>query len=328
MSTKRRALILGISGQDGAYLARLLLGKGYEVHGSSRDQGSVSFNGLRELGVQGPVRLHSAAPSDFKSVLELFRAVKPAEAYNLSGQNSVGLSFEQPLETFESITTANLNILEAIRFSRQKVRFYNASSGECFGDTGGRRSNESTPFRPRSPYGVAKAAAFWATVNYREAYGMHVCSGILFNHESPLRPERYVTRKIVAAAARIAAGAKERLKLGDLSVRRDWGYAGDYVDAMWRMLQARKPTDYVICTGRSHALSEFVAAAFGAFELDWRKHVIIDRRLFRPSEIRSNGGDPSRAKRELGWKPTLGFRQLVERMARAESARLRGEAWA
>jgi GDPmannose 4,6-dehydratase len=328
MSTKRRALILGISGQDGAYLARLLLGKGYAVHGSSRDQGSASFSGLQELGVRSRVRLHSAAPSDFKSVLGLFKAVKPHEAYNLSGQNSVGLSFEQPLETFESISTANLNILEAIRFSRQKVRFYNASSGECFGDTGGRRSTDSTPFHPRSPYGVAKAAAYWAAVNYREAYGMHVCSGILFNHESPLRPERYVTRKIVAAAARIAAGSKERLKLGDLSVRRDWGFAGDYVEAMWLMLQARSPKDYVICTGRSHALRDFVEAAFTTFGLDWRRHVSIDRSLFRPSEIRSNGGDPARARRELGWRPRLGFRQLVEAMARAEAARLRGEAWA
>ncbi len=321
---KKRALIFGVSGQDGAYLSRLLLSKGYEVHGSSRDQASASFEGLKAAGVRDRVRLHSAAPNDFRSVLDLIKAVKPREAYNLSGQNSVGLSFEQPVETFESISTANLNILEAIRFSKLPVRFYNASSGECFGDTGGKKANEQTPFRPKSPYGVAKAAAFFAAANYREAYGLHVCSGILFNHESPLRPERFVTRKVVAAAARIAAGSKETLRLGDVSIRRDWGWAPDYVEAMWHMLQPARPQDYVIATGKTHALKDFIAEAFGAFGLNWRRHVKFDKALKRPSEIRSNGGDSSKARRELGWKAAYGMKDVAKAMAHAEAERLQG----
>jgi GDPmannose 4,6-dehydratase len=326
--TKKRAIIFGVSGQDGAYLARLLLSKGYQVHGSSRDMAAASFDGLRDLGLHDKVRLHSAAPNDFRSVLDIFKAVKPHEAYNLSGQNSVGLSFEQPVETFESISSANLNILEAVRFSRLKLRFYNASSGECFGDLGQAKASEKTPFRPRSPYGVAKAAAFWAAANYREAYGIHVCSGILFNHESPLRQSRFVTRKIVAAAARIAAGSKETLRLGDLSIRRDWGWADEYVEAMWLMLQRPQPKDYVIATGRSASLKDFVAEAFAAFGLNWRKHVRLDASLYRPAEIRANAGDPGLARRELGWKPRWGMAQVVKAMAKAESSRLRGEPWA
>ena len=325
---KKRALIFGVSGQDGAYLSRLLLNKGYEVHGSSRDQASASFEGLKAVGVRAKVRLHSAAPNDFRSILDLIKAVKPREAYNLSGQNSVGLSFEQPVETFESISTANLNILEAIRFSKLPVRFYNASSGECFGDTGTKKADETTPFRPKSPYGVAKAAAFWAAGNYREAYGIHVCSGILFNHESPLRPERFVTRKVVSAAARIAAGSKETLRLGDVSIRRDWGWAPDYVDAMWRMLQPKRPQDYVIATGKTFALKDFVAEAFGAFNLDWRKHVKLDKALKRPSEIRANGGNASKARRDLGWKPAFDMKDVAGAMAHAEAERLQGRSGA
>lgn len=321
---KKKALIFGVSGQDGAYLSRLLLAKGYEVHGSSRDQGAASFDGLKAVGVLDKVRLHSAAPNDFRSVLDLIKAVKPREAYNLSGQNSVGLSFEQPVETFESISTANLNILEAIRFSARSVRFYNASSGECFGETGRGKASESTPFKPKSPYGVAKAAAYWAAANYREAYGLHVCSGILFNHESPLRHERFVTRKVVAAAARIAAGSKETLRLGDVSIGRDWGWAPDYVDAMWRMLQAPEPQDYVIATGRTYTLKDFVAEAFGAFNLDWRRHVKLDKALKRPSEIRTNGGDSSKARRDLGWKASHDMRSVARAMAHAEAERLQG----
>jgi GDPmannose 4,6-dehydratase len=324
----KRALILGISGQDGAYLARFLVSKGYEVHGSSRDKATASFEGLRAFGLAERVKLHSAAPNDFRCVLDLFRGLKPAEIYNLSGQNSVGLSFEQPAETFESIGTANLNMLEAMRFSRLKTRFYNASSGECFGETGSRKADESSPFRPKSPYGVAKAAAYWAAANYREAYGLHVCSGILFNHESPLRPERFVTRKVAAAAARIAMGSKELLRLGDLEIRRDWGWAGDYVEAMWLMLQRSRPRDYVIATGHSHSLRDFVAEVFSAFGLNWRRHVKGDPGLKRPSEIRANGGNAALARRELGWKPGRGMPEVARAMATAEASRLRGESWA
>ncbi|HUL58429.1 MAG TPA: GDP-mannose 4,6-dehydratase, partial [Anaeromyxobacteraceae bacterium] len=259
-----RALIIGVSGQDGAYLAELLLGKGYEVHGTSRDANLANFSNLARLGIRERVRTLSVAPNDFRSTLTALAQVEPDELYNLSGQSSVGLSFDQPVETMESISIATLNLLEAIRFTKRKIRLYNASSGECFGDTGGHAADEQTPFRPRSPYAVAKAAAHFEVANYREAYGLFACSGILFNHESPLRPERFVTRKIVAAACRIAAGSEERLRLGNVRVKRDWGWAPEYVEAMWRMLQQDRPDDYVIATGETRSLEEFAAAAFAA----------------------------------------------------------------
>jgi GDPmannose 4,6-dehydratase len=319
----KRALIFGISGQDGAYLAHLLLSKGYEVHGSSRDVATTSFGGLKQLGVERKVKLHSASPTDMHSVLTLFKAVKPKEVYNLSGQNSVSLSFEQPLETNESINQANLNILEAIRFSGFPVRFFNASSGECFGDTGIHLADEKTPFYPRSPYGVAKAAAYWMAVNYREAYGVYVCSGIMFNHESPLRSERFVTRKVIAAAARIAAGSREVLRLGNIGIRRDWGWAPDYVEAMWRMLQKPTPEDYVIATGKPAFLKDFVREAFSVFDLKWKDHVKLDAALIRPSEIIANGGNASKARKKLGWKPTLTLKGIVSAMADAEVVRMK-----
>jgi GDPmannose 4,6-dehydratase len=315
---KRRALIFGISGQDGAYLAQWLLKKGYQVDGTSRDAATADFGRLKSLGLGAQVRLHSVVLSDFRSVHEVLKATRPQEAYNLSGQSSVGLSFSQPMETFESITLGGLNILEALRLIKGRTRFYNASSGDCFGDTGGKKADESAAFRPHSPYGVAKAAAFWAVANYRQAYGLHASSGLLFNHESPLRPERFVTRKVVAAAARIARGSREKLALGDLSIRRDWGWAPDYVQAMWAMLQRPRGGDYVIATGRNHSLQEFVAAAFACFGLDWRAHVKIDRRFFRPDEIRSNCGNAGKARRDLGWKAALDMSGVVERMAEAE----------
>jgi GDPmannose 4,6-dehydratase len=313
-----RALIIGVSGQDGAYLSELLLGKGYEVYGTSRDANLSRFEGLARLGTRDRVGLLSMAPNDFRSVLTALTQVAPDEVNNLSGQSSVGLSFEQPVETMESVSLATLNLLEAIRFMRQPVRFYNASSGECFGDTGGAPASEETPFRPRSPYAVAKAAAHFQVANYREAYGLFACSGILFNHESPLRPERFVTRKIAAAAARIADGSGERLRLGNLDVQRDWGWAPEYVDAMWRMLQQERPDDFVVATGETRSLREFVGEAFAAVGLDWRGHVDVDPALFRPTDIAAGRADPGKAARELGWRATVGMAETVLRLVQAE----------
>jgi GDPmannose 4,6-dehydratase len=315
-----RALIIGVSGQDGAYLAQLLLGKGYEVFGSSRDANLATFGTLARLGIRERVKLLSVAPSDFRSVLTAIVQVEPDEIYNLSGQSSVGLSFEQPVETMESIGIATLNVLEAIRFSRRPIRFYNAGSGECFGDTRGQPATEDTPFRPRSPYAVAKAAAQFQVANYREAYGLFACTGILFNHESPLRPERFVTRKIVAAACRIAHGSGEKLRLGNTRVHRDWGWAPEYVEAMWRMLQHHRADDYVIATGDTRSLEEFVAAAFRAVALEWREHVVADPTLFRPTDIAANSASPEKAHRVLGWRAEVRMEEAVRRMVEAERA--------
>jgi GDPmannose 4,6-dehydratase len=288
------------------------------VHGTSRDAELASGRNLGALGIRERVPLHSVSPVDFRSVLQTVQKVAPDEIYNLSGQSSVGLSFSQPAETMESIATATLNLLEVLRIAAPKVRFYNAGSSECFGDTGGAAANEETAFRPRSPYGVAKTAAVQLVANYRESYGLFACSGLLFNHESPLRPARFVTRKITSAAARISAGSQERLKLGDLSVSRDWGWAPDAVNAMHLMLQQDTADDYVIATGATHSLEQFVAEAFAAAGLDWRAHVDFDPTLRRPSEIAHSLGDASKAERELGWSPRVDFSGIIERMVRAE----------
>lgn len=311
----KRALILGISGQDGSYLARLLLEKGYEVHGTSRDAQLARFEGLHRLGIYDRLRLHSASLLEFRNLLQVTTAVEPDEIYNLAGQTSVALSFEQPIEALESIGGGTFQILEVIRYLKAPIRFYNASSSECFGDMPrGSAADETTPFRPRSPYATAKAAAHWATANYREAYGLFGCSGILFNHESPMRPARFVTQKIITTAKRIAAGEPIKLELGSLDVSRDWGYAPEYVDAMWRMLQQERAGDYVIATGESHTLREWVAKTFERLGLDWRDHVVIDQSLYRPSEIDWSGGNPAKAHRELGWSSETGFDELVTRL--------------
>jgi GDPmannose 4,6-dehydratase len=314
----KRTLICGISGQDGAYLAKLLLDKGYEVIGTSRDAQIGSFGNLDRLGIREKIRLESMAPNDFRSVLQVVRRSAPDEIYNLAGQSSVGLSFDQPVETLESIAIGTINLLEAIRFVGTPIRFYGAGSSECFGDTVGLAANEETPFRPRSPYAVAKSAAYWQVANYREAYGLFACTGILFNHESPLRPERFVTRKIIAAACRIASGHGERLKLGTTSIRRDWGWAPEYIDAMWRMLQADRADDFVIATGKNHSLAEFAEAAFGCFGLHWLDYTDIDENLFRPTDISEGRGDASKAARLLGWKARLGMHDIVREMIAAE----------
>jgi GDPmannose 4,6-dehydratase len=320
MTESKRALICGVSGQDGSYLARLLLSKGYEVSGTSRDAQMSSFRNLKRLGIEGKIHLESMAVTDFRSVLQTLRKTTPDEIYNLAGQSSVGLSFQQPVETLESISTGTLNILEAIRIVELPVRFYNASSGECFGDTNGVAAKEDTPFRPRSPYAVAKAAAFWETANYREAYGLFACSGILYNHESPLRPERFVTRKIVAAAVRIASGSKEKLQLGNLNIQRDWGWAPEYVDAMWRMLQQPEARDYVIATGEMNRLSDFVEQAFSEVGLDWKEHVELDPAFLRPTDLTRGLGDPTKAEQELGWTAQYHMKDVVRMMIEGEKA--------
>lgn len=305
------ALICGISGQDGAYLAQLLISKGYRVVGTARDAQMSSLSNLESLGIRSQVTVVSMALNDFRSVLQVLSRSEPAEVYNLAGQSSVGLSFEQPVETLESISIGTLNLMEAIRFLNREIRFYSAGSSECFGDTGEIAANESTAFRPRSPYAVAKSAAFWQVSNYREAYGLFACSGILFNHESPLRPERFVTQKIVRAAYRIAAGSNEKLQLGNLEIYRDWGWAPEYVFAMWLMLQQSNPQDFVIASGATYSLEEFVAQAFQSLGLDWHEHVLVNHSLMRPTDLRFSRADPSLAASSLGWKAKFRMPEVV-----------------
>jgi len=318
----KRALICGVSGQDGAYLAQLLLDKGYQVFGTSRNVQSTSLDKLARLGILDRVTLASATLTDFRSILRVLADVQPEEVYNLSGQSSVGLSFDQPVETIESITVSTINLIEAIRFLNPKIRFYNAGSSECFGDTGADSADENTRFQPRSPYGVAKSAAHWVVRNYREAYGIFACTGILFNHESPLRPRQFVTQKIIEGACSIKGGTQDTLQLGNLAISRDWGWAPEYVDAMWRMLQVEAPDDLVIATGEAHSLSEFVACAFEAVGLDWRAHVKADAGALRPLDIAYNRGNASKAAAVLDWRATLTMPAIVERMvaARMEQA--------
>jgi GDPmannose 4,6-dehydratase len=318
----KRALICGVSGQDGAYLAQLLLEKGYQVWGTSRDAQVASFGNLVELGIAERVTLLSMAPTDFRSMLSSLSQSDPDEVYFLSGQSSVGLSFEQPAETIESFSLGVLNLLEAVRFLGKPVRIYHASSGECFGDVGPQKATEETPFHPRSPYGVAKASAHWLVTNYREAYGLFACNGILFNHESPLRPARFVTRKIVSAACRIAAGSAEKLVLGRLDIVRDWGWAPEYVEAMWLMLQTDKAEDYVIATGQCATLADFISLTFDCVGLDWHGFVVSDAKLFRPADIAFSGGNPAKAAKVLGWEAKTMLPQVVAKLVSAEHARL------
>lgn len=317
----KRALIFGIGGQDGAYLARLLLDKGYEVHGTSRDIAVARFDGLRQLGLLERVHLHSANLTDFRSVSTTLQAVRPDEIYNLSAQSSVQLSFEQPHETLNSIVAATLNLLEAIRFAGGAPRLYNASSGEMFGDTAGQPATEDTAFRPRSPYGISKASAHWLVETYRKGYGLFACSGILFNHESPLRSERFVTQKIVRAAVDIKSGNTKTLKLGNISIVRDWGWAPEYVDAMWRMLQADVADDYVIATGTPSSLQDFTRMAFAQCGLDWQEHVDSDPTLLRPYEVEYTVGNAAKAAQQLGWRAQSTMPDVVGKLIEAELER-------
>jgi GDPmannose 4,6-dehydratase len=310
----RRALICGIGGQDGAYLARMLLEKGYEVVGTSRDAMATSFGNLARLSIRERVRTVSMAINDFRSVLSVTKSVAPDEIYNLTGQSSVSLSFDQPVETMESIAMGTLNLLEAIRFVERPIRFYSAGSSECFGDTGDEPATEDTPFHPRSPYAVAKASAHGLVANYREAYGLFACTGILFNHESSLRPERFVTQKVVRAAARIATGSNEKLFLGNLDIHRDWGWAPEYVVAMWLLLQQNNADDFVIATGRTVSLQYFVEKAFAHFDLDWRRYVESDPSLLRPSDIRFGRANVAKAASLLGWHNKTDVDGVIEAM--------------
>ena len=317
----KKALIIGVSGQDGAYLARLLLEKGYEVHGTSRDHEVSSFSNLAALGIKERVNLASMVTSDFRSVLTTLQKADADEIYNLAGQTSVGMSFAYPVETFDSILIGTMNLLECIRLLKKPCRFYNAGSSEVFGNTE-TPADEQTNYHPRSPYATAKAAAHYAVANYREAYELFAATGILFNHESPLRPSRFVTRKIVSTAVRIANGSKERLQLGNLNVHRDWGWAPEYVDAMWRILQHDQAEDFVIATGRMHSLSDFVDRVFAVLGLAAHEHVDADGSLLRPLDISQSVGNPEKAHRLLGWSTRVDFDELVQNLVKGESRQL------
>lgn len=314
MSKIKTALICGVSGQDGGYLAQLLLSKHYSVWGTSRDAQGSTFANLRSLGIFDRVKLLSMVPEDFRSVFTAIQKSEPDEVYFLAGQSSVGLSFEQPAETIQSVVIGTLNMLEACRMVDKKIRFYHAGSSECFGDTKGEPANEKTPFNPRSPYAVAKSSAFWLVNNYREAYSLFACTGILFNHESPLRPIRFVTQKIISAAKRIGNGSKEILQLGRMDISRDWGWAPEYVEAMWLMLQQDKPEDFVIATGETYLLEDFVRLAFSAFDLDWREYVKQSDVFFRPTDLLISRADPKKSKLQLGWQAEINMPEVVEKM--------------
>jgi GDPmannose 4,6-dehydratase len=318
----KTALICGVSGQDGCYLAQLLLRKGYTVWGTSRDAQGSSFGNLKKLGIFGEIKLISMVPEDFRSVFMAVKQSTPDEIYYLAGQSSVGLSFEQPAETIQSVVIGTLNMLEAIRMADHEIRLYHAGSSECFGDTQGQPANEQTPFQPRSPYAVAKASAFWLVDNYREAYNLYACTGILFNHESPLRPARFVTQKIVSTAMRIAAGSGEKLSLGRMDISRDWGWAPEYVDAMWRMLQLDRPEDFVIATGETFMLEEFVEHTFNVLGIAWQDHVIQDKSFYRPTDILINSADPSKAELKLKWTAGIKGMAVVNAMLQLETLKL------
>jgi GDPmannose 4,6-dehydratase len=309
----KKALIIGISGQDGAYLAELLLNKGYKVYGTSRDHEVGTFRNLQILGIKEKVHLMSMVTSDFRSVLTAMQQADADEIYNLAGQTSVGMSFAYPVETFDSIMIGTMNLLECIRLIGKPVKFYNAGSSEVFGNTL-EPATEDTPFHPRSPYAVAKAAAHYAVANYREAYGLFACTGILFNHESPLRPPRFVTSKIVSTAVRIAEGSDEILIIGKMDIYRDWGWAPDYVKAMWSMIQEAHAEDFVISTGEVHSLEEFISETFTQVGLNWREHVQSSKEYYRPSDIDRSFGNPIKAQKNLGWKRDHSFKEIIKKL--------------
>jgi len=316
------ALITGITGQDGSYLADFLLTRGYRVVGMVRRSSTENFERIEHLRDQ--VEICQADLLDQLSLINLLREVRPREVYNLAAQSFVPTSWEQPVLTGEFTALGVTKLLEAVRLVDREIRFYQASSSEMFGKAQEVPQTERTPFYPRSPYGVAKVYGHWITVNYRESYGLFACSGILFNHESPRRGKEFVTRKVTDGVARIKRGLLEKLPLGNLEARRDWGYAGDYVEAMWRMLQQPAPDDYVIATGETHAVRELCEIAFARVGLDWEKHVLVDPKLVRPAEVDLLEGDAAKAKRVLGWQPRVSFRQLIEMMVDADMARYAG----
>jgi GDPmannose 4,6-dehydratase len=324
----KKALITGITGQDGSYLAELLLGKGYEVHGIIRRASTFNTGRLDSIYEDPHVSdkrlfLHYGDLSDASGLARLIGQIQPAEIYNLAAQSHVRVSFDSPEYTADITGTGTVRLLEAIRETGIKPRFYQASSSEMYGLVQEVPQKETTPFYPRSPYGCAKVYSYWITVNYRESYGLHASNGILFNHESPRRGETFVTRKITRAVAHIQAGLQDKLYLGNLDAKRDWGYAKEYVEAMWLMLQQDQPDDYVIATGETHTVREFLEIAFSHAGLDWRKHVEIDPRYFRPAEVDLLIGDYSKAKRKLGWEPKTKFADLARLMVDADIELLR-----
>lgn len=328
----KKALITGITGQDGSYLTEFLLGKGYEVYGIIRRSSSFNTGRIDHL-YQDPhepdvrLRLIYGDLNDASSLNRILRDVKPDEVYNLGAQSHVRVSFDVPEYTAEVTGVGTVRLLEAIRDSGIQTRFYQASSSELYGKVQEVPQRETTPFYPRSPYACAKAYAYWITVNYRESYGMHASNGILFNHESPRRGETFVTRKITRAVARIKLGLQDKLFLGNLDAKRDWGFAGDYVEAMWLMLQQEQADDYVIATGETWSVREFLEEAFGQLDLDWRRHVEIDPRYFRPAEVDLLIGDATKAREKLGWKPRVGFRDLVKMMVHSDLSAVRREVY-
>jgi GDPmannose 4,6-dehydratase len=319
----KTALITGITGQDGSYLAEFLLGKGYIVHGVVRRSSSFNTERIEHL-YRDPhdpgtrLFLHYGDLVDGTGLREVLTRVEPDEIYNLGAQSHVRVSFDQPVYTVQADALGTMNLLEAIRDTGRAVRFYQASSSEMYGKVVETPQKESTPFYPRSPYACAKLYSYWQTVNYRESYSIHASNGILFNHESPRRGETFVTRKITRAATRIKEGLQEKLFLGNLDAKRDWGFAGDYVEAMWLMLQQEKPDDYVVATGETHSVREFLDEVFGLLRIDWKKHVEIDPRYFRPAEVDLLLGDAAKARRVLGWKPTVTFSELARMMTEAD----------
>jgi GDPmannose 4,6-dehydratase len=319
------ALITGISGQDGAYLARLLLEKGYRVNGLLARRSSDSLWRLRELGILDDVTCIDGDLGDLSSLERALEVSSPVEVYNLAAQSFVATSWQQPLLTASVTGIGTLNVLEAIRRHDSTIRFYQASTSEMFGLIQREQQDEATPFHPRSPYGVAKLFAHWTTVNYRESFGMHASSGILFNHESPLRGIEFVTRKVTDAVARIKLGKQTELRLGNIDARRDWGFAGDYVEAMWLMLQQEKPDDYVIATGSTTTVRDMCKIAFDHAGLDHRDHIVIDPKLFRPAEVDVLLGNPAKANTVLGWRPRTDVTQLIRMMVDADLQRVRRE---
>ena len=322
----KTALITGITGQDGAYLAQLLVGKGYRVVGLTPRRGSDTTWRLRELDVLRHIEVAYGDVTDMGSVLGIVTRYRPDEVYNLAAQSFVGASWDQAVHTADVNAIGTVNVLEAIRQQRPQARFYQASTSEMFGKVAAPTQNEQTPFHPRSPYGVAKLYAHWITINYRESFGLHASSGILFNHESPLRGIEFVTRKVTDAVARIKLGLAQSVMLGNLEAQRDWGYAGDYVDAMWRMLQRPAPGDYVIATGTTTTIRDMCRIAFGHAGLDWERHVVVDESLLRPAEVDLLRGDAAKARAELDWRASTDLESLLAMMVDADLARHRAAA--
>lgn len=316
----KNALITGITGQDGSYLAELLYNKGYNVYGLVRRLSTPNTSRIDHI--QNNIELLQGDLTDQSSLSEAMRIAQPDEVYNLAAQSFVGTSWNQPVHTGDVTGLGVVRVLEAVRHVVPDARVYQASSSEMFGKVQENPQTENTKFYPRSPYGVAKVYAYWTCVNYRESYGMHISNGILFNHESPRRGIEFVTRKITDSVARIYHGLESELRLGNLDAKRDWGFAGDYVDAMWRMLQQDAPGDYVIATGETHSVEEFVQEAFSIAGLDWKKYVVVDPKFVRPAEVQLLLGDPSKAKRVLGWEPKVHFKELVKMMVEADLERL------